>query len=38
MDYYRLFTSFVQGILISIPLWLFYIALKIKVLEWWRDE
>ena len=30
--------SLFKSILISLPLWVLYIAFKIKLLEWWNGE
>ena len=34
MDWYKLLDSVFTGICISIPLWVFYIGIKILILDW----
>jgi hypothetical protein len=34
MDWYRLFNAVWQGVLIAIPVWIVYIAIKIQITEW----
>lgn len=34
MDWSHLFSSIVLGVLIAIPIWIVYILIKIKILDW----
>ena len=34
MDWYVSFNDVLKGIIIAIPVWLIYIVIKIKFLEW----
>jgi len=34
MDWYRLLDAFLTSICITVPLWIFYIGVKILILDW----
>ena len=38
MSWYELFNVTWKGILLAIPIWIVYIMIKIKVLEWMKSR
>ncbi len=38
MSWYELFNATWKGILLAIPIWIVYIMIKIKVLEWMKSR
>jgi len=38
MDLDYIFISLFKSILIALPLWILYIAIKIKIIDWWGSR